>query len=114
MRHYQLYMNDILMAMKAVQDFVVDLDYEEFVADDKTTSAVVHKLGVIGEATKNLPDSIRLEYPQIPWRHMAGMRDWIVHAYFKIDYLLVWNTVKDIIPPLQPIIEEILEGLSCD
>ena len=112
MRDLRLYLRDILAAMVAVQAFVEKMDFETFVVDDKTTSAVVRKLEIIGEATKNVPRKIRQQYPQIPWRQMAGMRDKLIHAYFGVDYSLVWETVKDVIPPLLPIIEQILKDLE--
>ena len=101
-----------MAAMVAVQAFVEKMDFETFVVDDKTTSAVVRKLEIVGEATKNVPRKIRQQYPQVPWRQMAGMRDKLIHAYFGVDYSLVWETVKDVIPPLLPIVEQILKDLE--
>ena len=70
------------------------MDFREFCADDKTSSAVIRKLEIIGEATKNIPDNIQKQYPNIPWREMAGMRDKLIHFYFGVDYKLVWTTIK--------------------
>ena len=112
MRNNRLYLKDILEAMDAAQVFVEGMDFDAFVADDKTTSAVVRKLEIIGEATKNVPETIRQQYPQVPWRDMAGMRDRIIHRYFAVNYVIVWNTVKDHIPPLQPIIRQIFKDME--
>ena len=112
MRNYRLYIKDIFEAMGAVQTFVEGMDLDALVADDKTASAVVRKLEIIGEATKNVPEEIRQKYPQVPWRQMAGMRDRIIHAYFAVDYAVVWDTLKVDIPPLQPIIQQILEDME--
>ena len=109
MRNYRLYIKDIFEAMSAVQNFVEGMDFDAFVADDKTTSAVVRKLEIIGEASKNVPEEVRQKYPQVPWRQMAGMRDQIIHAYFAVDYAVVWDTLKVDIPPLQPIIAKFLK-----
>lgn len=114
MRNIRLYVNDILTAMIAVQEYIIDMDFEMFLGDDKTISAVERKLEIIGEAAKNIPETIRQEYPQVPWKQMAGMRDKLTHAYFGVDYTLVWDTVKDLIPPLQPIIAQILENMEND
>ncbi len=112
MRNYRLYLKDILEAMVAAQSFVEGMGFDAFVADDKTASAVVRKLEIIGEATKNVPDPIRQKYPHVPWRDMAGMRDRIIHAYFDVNYSIVWNTLKNRIPTLQPIIAQILEEIE--
>ncbi len=112
MRNHRLYLKDIFEAMVAIQLFVEGMDFDLFVEDDKTTSAVVGKLAIIGEAAKNVPETIRQKYPQVPWRNMAGMRDRIIHAYFAVDYVVVWDTLKVDIPQLQPIIQQILEDME--
>ena len=114
MRNYRLYLKDIFEAMVASQAFVEGMGFDAFVADDKTASAVVRKLEIIGEATKNVPDLIRQKYPQVPWRDMAGMRDRIIHAYFDVNYSVVWETVENRIPLLQPIIGQILKDLEAE
>ena len=80
MRDRQLYLKDILAAMVAIEEFIGEIGFETFSADDKTASAVIRKLEIIGEATKNVPAEIRQNYPQVPWTQMAGMRDRLIHA----------------------------------
>lgn len=114
MRNPNLYLVDILEAMEAIGRFVEDMEFEDFEADDKTSSAVIRKFEIIGEATKNVPESIRQKYSTIPWREMAGMRDKLIHFYFGIKYDLVWATIKDVIPEVKPLIRKILEGLELE
>lgn len=71
---------------------------EVFVADEKTRSAVLYKFAVMGEATKLLPDNIRAQYPDIPWRSIAGLRDKVIHGYIGVDYELLWETIDKKIP----------------
>ena len=111
-RNYRLYLKDISEAMVAVQAFIEGIDFDMFVADDKTASAVVRKLEIIGEATKNVPETIRHRYPQLPWRQMAGMRDRLIHGYFDVNFSVVWQVATELIPPLQPIIAQILEDME--
>lgn len=108
-RDYKLYLKDILSAMESIQMFVKGMNYEEFIDDDKTTSAVIRKFEIIGEATKQVPDDIKQKYPEIPWKEMAGMRDRIIHFYFGVDYKLVWESIKKRIPEVKPLINKILE-----
>jgi uncharacterized protein with HEPN domain len=63
---------------------------------------VIRKFEIIGEATKKLPEDIKKDYPDIPWREMAGMRDKLIHFYFGVKYELVWRTIKDVIPQIKP------------
>ncbi|MCW3130208.1 MAG: DUF86 domain-containing protein [Methanophagales archaeon] len=88
-RDYKLYINDILDSILKIEEFVGDMSYKEFVEDDKSSSAVVRKLEIIGEASKNIPKEMRLRYKEIPWSDIAKMRDKIIHFYFGVDYEIV-------------------------
>lgn len=111
-RDYHLFLQDIVDAIDAITDFLGNMRYEEFLEDGKTHSAIVWKIQVIGEATKNVPRTIRQRYPAVPWKEMAGMRDRIAHSYFGIDYEIVWNVIKDRLPEIKPQIQSILNDLS--
>lgn len=112
MRDHRLYLKDILEAMEAIEEFVGGIELEELKQDDKTSSAVIRKFEIIGEATKGVPEDIRQRYPDVPWREMAGMRDKLIHFYFGIDYNLVWQAIKSRIPQIKPRIRQILEDLK--
>ncbi len=73
MRDISLYLQDILDAMLAIEQFVEGISFDEFKTDDKTSSAVIRKFEIIGEAAKQIPEEIRNKYPLIPWKEMAGM-----------------------------------------
>jgi len=106
------YLEDILDAVEAIEEFILDINYEEFLRDRKTSFAVVRSLEIIGEAAKNIPDSVREKYPDIPWKDMAGMRDKMIHHYFGVDYLVVWKTISEDIPLIKPIIKGILNNIA--
>ncbi len=111
-RNYSLFVKDILNAIENIEDFVKDMDYEDFLRDDMAKSAVIWKLQIIGEATKNIPKPIRSKYKELPWVDMAKMRDKISHLYFGINYRIVWGVIKKRLPQIKPIIKSILEDLS--
>ncbi|MBI3393785.1 MAG: DUF86 domain-containing protein [Nitrospirae bacterium] len=108
MRDARLYLKDIVEAMEQIEAFIEGMDLRGFLADDKTSSAVIRKLEIIGEATKAISDEIRQKYPEVPWREMAGMRDRLIHFYFGVDYPLVWKTAARRLPHLRPFIQKIL------
>jgi uncharacterized protein with HEPN domain len=112
MRDYTLYLKDILESMEAIEKFVEGIEFDSFQRSDMISSAVIRKFEIIGEATKNIPETIRNKYAEIPWKEMAGMRDRLIHLYFGIKYNLVWRTIKDVIPQVKPIIRKIIEDIN--
>jgi uncharacterized protein with HEPN domain len=106
------YVEDIIDAMDKAASFVENISYEEFAQDAKTVFAVVRALEIIGEAVKRIPQDIRKNYPEIPWRDMAGMRDKVVHEYFGVKLERVWETIQRDIPSIKPLFEKMLRDLD--
>lgn len=106
------YIADILTAIQEVEDFTRAMGYENFAGDKKTVNAVVRSLEVMGEAAKRVPDAVRLQYPDVPWKRMTGMRDKLIHEYSGVDLEIVWTVVKTELPPVKPLIEHILRDLE--
>ena len=75
---------------------------------DLLRHAVVRALEVIGEAVKNLPNELLEKYPQIEWKRVKGMRDRLAHAYFGVDYELLWKVVKEELPSLCKVVKDML------
>jgi len=75
---------------------------------------VVRRLAVIGEAVKGLPEAFRAQYPEVPWRSIAGARDILVHEYFRVDLALAWEMVRTELPELARQVRRIMavEGLA--
>lgn len=96
--------------MESIENFTRDMHFENFVSDDKTTSAVIRKLEIIGEAAKHIPEEIKVQNPQVPWKEMVGMRDKLIHFYSGVDYHLVWATIKERIPKVKVLITKILNN----
>lgn len=84
-REYVDYVRDMLAGLDKARQFTQGLDYETFAANDEKNFAVVRALEIIGEAARNIPDSIRARYPEVPWREVTGMRDKLIHAYFGVS-----------------------------
>ncbi|MCP4415259.1 MAG: DUF86 domain-containing protein [Chloroflexi bacterium] len=99
------YIEDILDAMQKAELISQDVSFKEFEADFRINFAVVRALEIIGEATKRLPATIREQYPTIPWKGMAGMRDRIIHGYDNVDLAIVWNVIQSDIPEIKPLIQ---------
>jgi uncharacterized protein with HEPN domain len=111
-RDPRVYLDDILDAMNKAEMFVAGMSYEQFENDLRTHYAVTRALEIVGEATRRLADSFREQYPDVPWRDMAGMRDRIIHGYDNVNLRIVWDVVKQDIPQVRPLIEQILTDLE--
>ena len=89
----------------------VGQSFEDFKKDDKSSSAVIRKFEIIGEAAKQIPENVKQECPSVPWKEMAGMRDKLIHFYFGVNYDLLWQTIKNRIPEIKPVIRQLLQEL---
>jgi uncharacterized protein with HEPN domain len=88
------------------------MTYEEMIGDRKTSYAVARCLEIIGEAANRLPDTLCQKYPEVPWPKIISMRNIIVHDCAAVDYLTVWQTLKESLPELKPQILKILTDLK--
>jgi len=108
-REYVDYLKDILDAIEKAEQFTEGMDFERFSFDYKTRFAVIRALEIIGEASKEIPESIKRQNPDLPWREIAGIRDILIHEYFGLSLQIIWKTLKEDFPKLKPIISTMLE-----
>ncbi len=111
-RDYRDYLLDIFQYAEKGERIVKGLDFEDFQGNEEKILASIRIIEVIGEATKYLPDTFREQYPDVPWRGMARMRDKLIHAYFGVDVEVVWRTMNEDLPPLRNLIGKILDDLE--
>ena len=100
------FLNDIREAIHRITTYVAGMSYETFVTDTKTQDAVIRNLEIIGEATKNLSEQLRTEYPDIPWKGMAGGRDRLIHHYFGVNLDIIWQIATTELPQVSSILEK--------
>lgn len=107
---------DLLEDIRESIDWILEdthgMGLNDFVANRTVQDAVLLRLIVIGEAAKNIPETVRAMEPTIPWRQICGMRDRIAHGYFDVDEVAIWETIEQDLPSLRRNIGQIITVLQ--
>ncbi|GGC21792.1 DUF86 domain-containing protein [Parapedobacter defluvii] len=106
MREYLRHMLDECSYLIAAKS---NLSYTEFIDDETLKRAAVRSIEIIGEAAKKISAEFRVQYPEINWKNMAGMRDKLIHDYMGINYRIVWDVIANKIPELHDQVEQIIK-----
>lgn len=106
------FLTHIIEAIDSINSFVQDISYEHFREQDIISSAVVRKLEIIGEAIKNIDQDLKDKYDNIEWRKASGMRNFLIHEYFRVNYKAVWNTIHQDLPAFKEQIQSVLKDIT--
>lgn len=102
----------MLDAAEAAVRYLGNVARDALWMDDMRSRAIIQAVGVIGEAAARMSPDLRERHPELPWAPMIGMRNRLVHAYFDIDYVRVWDTVTHDLPPLIASVPAILSTVQ--
>ncbi|MEP7367917.1 MAG: HepT-like ribonuclease domain-containing protein [Acidobacteriota bacterium] len=108
MRHDSLYLTDIVEAADHIADFIAGKGFDNFQQSELLRSGVLQKLTIIGEAAARVSEPLTSRNPDIPWPQIVAFRNILVHAYFGIDWDLVWRAAKNRCPELRNQVAAIL------
>ena len=108
----EIYLDHIIESLTYIEIYLKGARKTDFVKTVELQDKVIRRLEIIGEAVKALPQQIRLDYQEVPWRKIAGMRDFLIHEYFRVDLDLAWEVVKRDIPILKKQIIKIKKDLQ--
>lgn len=102
------YLLDIVVAARKIIKFTDDVAREQFDADEILQNAVMRLLEIIGEAARSISQDVKDAHTQIPWREIVGMRNRLIHHYFRVDVNKVWDAIKQDVPSLIEMIEPLI------
>jgi uncharacterized protein with HEPN domain len=102
------YVLDMLLAARKVLEFTRNVDWVQFKRDELIQNAVMHQIQIIGEAASKVSPEFQSDHPDVPWRDMVGMRNRLVHEYFRILPGRVWDVVDKHIPKLVELLEPLV------
>ncbi len=107
-----MFLEDILLCIDRIAEYIGNYSFEEFRNDYKTVDAVIRNFEIIGEASKNIPPEIKEKYPDVPWAEMYLMRNKVTHEYFGVDYEIIWDIASNYLPGNKTQIKSILEQVK--
>ena len=107
-RDYTDFIQDIIDAIKSIDNFMQGMSFEDFAKDDKTVSAVTRKFEIIGEAANRIPKNMQIKFKEVPWSYMIGMRNKIIHDYDGINLMIIYDSVKEDLNRLMPLLENVI------
>lgn len=96
-----IYLEHISESIVFIEKYTKNIKKGKFLKYVGTQDKVIRRLEIIGEAVKNIPNSVRTSYPIVPWKKIAGLRDKLIHDYFEVELDLAWEVVKKDIPILK-------------
>jgi len=108
-RNWKIRIADILDCIVKIQRYTNGYTFDDFQDDDKTIDSVLRNLEIIGEAARHVPAEVRAQHSDLPWVEMLTMRNIVIHEYHGVNLRIIWQTVKEDLPPLLPRLKRILE-----
>jgi len=109
----EMFVRDMLESIEKIERYTSSIDtLEDFMEKDMVVDAVLRNLEIIGEAAKNIPENIRSEYREIPWKRVVGLRNVVIHGYFAVDLEVVWVIIREQLLSLKEVLVRMLDDLG--
>ena len=102
----------VIDCIEKIEIITKDLSYESYLEDWIKQDAIFRNIEIIGEAIVNVEEELKQKYPNVPWFQAKGMRNFLIHEYFKVDHDAVWETYQNHLPKLKLQIISIINDIK--
>jgi len=99
---------DMLIAARKIRAFTDGVTLDHFLQNELMQHGIMRLIEILGEAARHLSDDFQANHPEIPWRQIIGMRNRMVHEYFRVIPAKVWAVVEQEIPSLISLLEPLV------
>lgn len=99
-REWFFYLEDMIEFSERVISYSEGFSKEEFIASRLNYDATIRNVELIGEAATHIPDEVRNQYEEVPWRQVVAARNQMIHGYLGVDDDILWSIIQDDVPAL--------------
>ena len=107
-RRWRFRLRHIVEAVEKIQIYVDGMSLEDFLADTRTSDAVLRNLEIVGEAARLVPEEVTTRHQRVPWADMRALRNIVAHEYDRVDLRIIWEAVHLDLPPLVTLLQKVL------
>jgi uncharacterized protein with HEPN domain len=111
-KNVNIFLTHILDSINLIEEYIKGKSKLDFLKSKQLQDSIIRRIEIIGEAIKNIPNDIKINYNQIPWKEITGMRDILIHQYFGVDLDLTWQVIDKDLPRLKRQILDICKEID--